>query len=761
VIENIVESSALVSFARKQADEFDSKSVRPGEVENEVADGWEVVREGKSATRLRRPKKKSALLESRVWTLLYKMGFTYLSDKGGAMVSVSRDGSGPKSQVDAVAIDDEIALIVECKSFEREQKDPGMAEKLARLSSLKKPFADGIRAELGSKPKRHVIAVLFTWDILLTESNYARAQESNVTLFNEHDLMYFEALVQHLGPAARFQFLCETAIGKQISGLEIRVPALQTRMGEYTCYNFSIRPDYLLKIAYVAHRSKARAIDVDAYQRMVSRSRLQKIREYISEEGIFPTNIVVNFEQKKSVRFDIGKQEGNEEGGRFGWLTISPSYGSAWIIDGQHRLYAYSGHSRASTSYINVLAFEGLSDSKQAQLFVDINSEQKRVKRSLLVELNANLKWEAPEEEKRISAIVSKVGLALDEDVDSPFRHRILLADVKPTEIRCISLTSIVSALDKPGMFIVEQKKGITLYGPLFRKDSKASLKRAIKLLIAWFSPIAENASDWWNKGAGDGGGLAMNNGVTVCINVLKSVFEHLRIRNVNLLTMEDYELCSVVTKYANALGQHFAGMSVEARSQFRSLQGIGGQTTGTKECQEALRAQFPEFNPAGLDEWLERKKANTNEEANRIVELIEIELQDLVINILKSKYGPAEEQWFFSGVPKSVRKKVDDRINEADGSTGSREQNFDLIHYREIALHQWPLFAEIIGQGKPNQSKEKRSNWIVEVSLIRNAVKHASRREFISIEQLNQLRAHKDWFDGQLKNLGSARPSE
>ena len=75
-----------------------------------------------------------------------------------------------------------------------------------------------------------------------------------------------------------------------------------------------------------------------------------------SDNGIFPTNIVLNLEQKQ-VQFERIGQEFNDkqsiENGILGWLIIRPTYKSAWIIDGQHRLYAYSGHEKATriTSY--------------------------------------------------------------------------------------------------------------------------------------------------------------------------------------------------------------------------------------------------------------------------------------------------------------------------------------------------------------------------------------------------------------------------
>jgi len=161
-------------------------------------------------------------------------------------------------------------------------------------------------------------------------------------------------------------------------------------MGRKICYTFSIRPDYLLKIGYVAHRMKGKAIDVDMYQRMISRARLKKIATFITEGGNFPTNIVINVRDRKFVEFKRGEQETQDDGALFGWLTLRPAYGCAWIIDGQHRLFAYSGHEMATKAHLNVLAYEALSSSDQAQMFVDINSEQRKVKRSLLVELDAD-----------------------------------------------------------------------------------------------------------------------------------------------------------------------------------------------------------------------------------------------------------------------------------------------------------------------------------------------------------------------------------
>src|SRR5262249_39566010 len=91
-----------------------------------------------------------------------------------------------------------------------------------------------------------------------------------------------------------------------------------------------------------------------------------------------------------------------------GWLHIRPAYRVAWIIDGQHRLFAYANHPLANKSLISVMAFVGLEASEQARLFVDINAEQRKVKQSLLQELYAELHWDQPEQDVRFQPLLRR-----------------------------------------------------------------------------------------------------------------------------------------------------------------------------------------------------------------------------------------------------------------------------------------------------------------------------------------------------------------
>lgn len=763
MLENISSIETLRGLARRKSQPDDYKTVRNPLVDEELIAGWTVAKKNKASTRLKRRKTHDRLLDDRVWTLLYRMGFTYMSDDGGAFQLLNpADPKSPDNQIDVVAIDDDIAIAIECKSSTKPRKFGDFSADLAKHAALRDGFTRAVRSQFSAPYKRPSLFAIWTSGITISDNDRARAAEANVPLFTETELHYYEQLIDQIGPAARFQFLADVLQGRAIPGLELRVPAIKTRMGSFTAYTFSTTPEYLLKIAFVSHRAKGTASDINAYQRMLKKKRLTQIKQYIGEGGIFPTNIVVNVGERRWLQFDRGKQESDDKNSTFGWLTLKPAYRVAWIIDGQHRLFSYAGLPQASKSMISVMAFVGLPASEQARLFVDINAEQRKVKQSLLQELYAELHWDAAEPEVRIQAILSKVVQALDGDQTSPFFQRILKADDKRTETRCISLTALFGALEQGQFFIARAKGGhVTEYGPLWSVDNLGTLRRTVTVLTGFFDAIRSEAPLLWNLGSAPGGGLAMNDGVTVCVGVLRSVFAHLEEKKrVKLAELDNDELLEITKPWGLKIGRFFGSLSAEQLRQFRSLRGVQGQTSGKHRVHLALRAEAPDFDPPGLTEFVHREKAQTSTRAFEVLRRIEAILQQTVINELKREIGPNEEEWWFVGVPKSVRRKVDERRNE-EGGKSTREQNFDLIDYRELIEANWELFEPILSRGKG--SKSARTKWLVEVNELRKPIMHASKGVHmpISEEQLGQLQEIEAWLTSQLKEDSSSELGE
>jgi len=753
MITNVLPVEELSALARRKKQTTVRKTISVDQLGAVESDGWKQIgRKRKKSVRVVKSKSVPVLLEDRVWTSLYGMGFSMLSGEGGSRLQLDpKDPKSPSNQVDVVAIDQDIIIAVECKSSLEPKKDPRFQEEIAKHSTLREPLARAAATQFPSAERRKVILAVFTSNLQLSENDRKRAENLNVALFDETDLGYYEALTRQVGPAARYQFLCDLIPGKPVPGLEVTIPALKTKMGGYDCFIFSAHPEYLLKVCYVSHRAKGKASDIDAYQRMVSRSRLSKIRQYIAEDGMFPTNIVVSFQDPTSLRFDKAKQEAADDGSQYGWLHIAPTYKSAWVIDGQHRLFAYSGQPRATESVLPVLAFSGLPASEQAELFIDINGEQRRVKKSLLQELFAELHWSSSDPRDRIAAVVSKAIQQLDEEPESPFFGRVLRADESRNPRRCVSLTTIFRALDKTGFYVNKTRKGdITEYGTLWAVENEATLRRTKNVINGWFERTLLKVPDWWDLGSAEGGGLAMNDGVTICINVLRSVLLHFDEKSSHLGELTDKEIVERLNPYADALGEYLKALGPEGRLKFRQLRGAQGQLRGSFTCLAGIKQSIPSFNPRGLQDFINTENARTTEQARDLVDAIERTLQRAILQELRQEYEG--EDWWYRGVPQTVRVKVSQRREEDQGKRGGNEAYFDLIDYRAISQSNWNLFSKLLGLGQGG--KEKQTEWIHSVNEVRKRVMHPSSGAVVSFEELQELQGHEQWLRKQLSGV-------
>lgn len=752
---NIEPAAGMRSLASRRRLSYVTKTVKPQLEEHYIFEGWQVLKRNESSVRLRKDKSLATYFEDRVWHLMYKLGFASLSGEGGAgLVSDAKEEPPTSNQIDVAAVDEDVALAIECKTSNRPARRPQFQQELGKFVLLKAPFTAAIRKQQSGSSKKQIAFAIFTCNAILSESDRKRASDQSVTLLDEKDLAYYEDLVAHLGPAARFQFLADLLQGKTVQGLEITVPAIKAKMGGAACYTFSVNPEYLLKIAYVSHRAKGKASDVDAYQRMIKRSRLNSIREYIRDDGIFPTNIVVNLEKRPT--FQQTAQESDHPHGIMGWLRLKPTYKSAWIIDGQHRLFAYSGMPEARKARLSVLAFDGLAPSKQAQLFIDINAEQKSVKQSLLIELYAELHWNSLDPTIRMRAIVAKAVQSLAADPESPFYQRVMASDDKQTDTRCISFTALVRALNHPELYVTTVR-GIVEHGPLSRgEDAEATRVRTVRIVNFWFDLIRNEVPDWWDAGRGDGGGLSMNDAVTACLNVLRSVFQSLGQHGEKLLQLDDEDLCGRVRPYGDAMAAHLLRMTLEERQRFREFRGVQGQTYRTRLLQQAIHERFPAFNPPDLERFIEESKAQTNSRAKDLVDRIERSLQQVVIGELRQEFGLDEEAWWFTGVPQGIRRKVSDRQEQDDGKRGGKEHYFDLVDYRDLIKQHWSLLGDLLGYDSAGQGKEKRTAWVLEVNEIRKLVAHSSSGRSVTLEQLERLEQYAIWLTERLSGLAA-----
>ena len=760
MLENVELAESLRAHALRAAQSNTFESIKPQLIDEYVANGWTVQRRNKGSVRVSRQKPLSASFEDRVWTLLYRMGFPILSGKGGALLRRAPQKDKITEQLDVVAADDDVGLYVECKSSQNVRKTSQFAELSGQLKSYRSDFLNSLKELWPTEARRKAVPIIWLWNIQSSENDQARAEADGVRVMDRGDLEYYEQLVKQIGPAAKYQFLADLLENTEVSGLGIVVPAIRTRMGRSRCYVFAIKPSKLLKIAYVSHRSKGKATDINTYQRLIKKSRLQDIRRFISAGGIFPTNIVLSLSHRRRLRFDAAEApRGHKDmivDGEYGWLYLPSVYKSAWVIDGQHRLFAYAGHELADKSELTVLAFDDLSPSQQANMFVDINAEQKSVKRNLLVELWAELHWDSLDPMEQAKAVRSKVVQALDEDPESALFNRVQRADDVADLQRCITIQTLTSALKHPEFFI-STPKGVSTPGAFWTNDLTKTLRRGQTVLSSWFNLIRAEASSLWDLGKAPGGAIAMNNGITIQLNVLRSVLRYIAEDAEPLHQLTTDELVRRITPFAQILGRHFYNMSSSEALVFRKLQGVAGTTTGTRECQAAIAKVVNDFRPIGLDDYMLLRDSKTSEEAQNRIFHIQRSLHKYLMDDLKAEYGADEQGWWSKGIPKEMRVRIDAARNQEE-TLEPRESKFFLIEYRDIIMYNWDRLGPVFGNSaKKNASKKDQTFWLVRINDIRNIAAHPE-KGFVSLEDLEYTRAAEQWFFNRIEGLDEDR---
>ncbi len=214
-------------------------------------------------------------------------------------------------------------------------------------------------------------------------------QKYNVAVWTDETLDYYEKLVDKISRFARYQVLSDLGLKLKFSE-DIDVEAIKIMQNDYTMYATAISPEWLLKTVSVVRRIRA-ADGPKGYQRLLNKNRIKKtdspesIPNYIDSNSnwLFPNAIVL----ASSRSSDLTE---NNSG-----LRLQSRYGQFWVIDGQHRLFAFANSiSRKKNNKLLCVIIDSKSlgtereeEAELAQIFVTLNGRGKRVPKALIYEL--------------------------------------------------------------------------------------------------------------------------------------------------------------------------------------------------------------------------------------------------------------------------------------------------------------------------------------------------------------------------------------
>ena len=741
----LISGSEIQTEFRRRRKSFLEKTIMHVEEAEFVQQGWQVTRSYKKTLRIRKLKPISQQLEDDVWVLCASMGFDVMNSGYQFKMPTSDAGSEvPPKQIDVFAVDSETTLVVECKASEVE-KGRSLQKDLNETRALQDDIRSTIHNYFEERPR--VCFVYVTRNIRWSRPDLERAKAHHITVIRHQQLDYYRRLTDIIGAAARHQLQADLLQGSPVQGLNTTVPALRGTFGRRVFYQFAIEPEKLLKLAYVSHRTKIDPDAVGTYQRLLKKKRLKEIAEHINKTGgVFPTNVVVNFRQTKALRFDVAGPSGDDPT-VLGTLYLPNTYKSAWVIDGQHRLYGFSLSDWAIKGKIPVLAFENLEPSEELGMFVEINSKQVKVPRSLLVELEPELPRAGDSDEQSSRRLYSQLAIDLAENESSPLWDRVASEWDSDSTHRPITLPQLKLAIT--GSQLLGQMRGDAFSrGFLFKDNWEITRARAREVIERFLSLFSEGSPSHWEKDRNEAGFLCTNLGIAALLRLFHAALTHI---SQNQESFDHHELSTdalvgSVTQLMAPVISWFNNASDSDMARFRGHFGGGAPRAYTFNLMEIIHDENPAFSPLGLEEHIVAFSAESVNKAREYVTIIENAISEVTFSVLKQKYGAESDSWWRRGVPTSVRTKGAQRAEE-DEEGGLPYQFLDLVDYKTIAevSKNWLDFNRKWTIDPKARSKVDRLAWMERLNRIRRRVSHPGRRSVTQddIEFLEEVWMH------------------
>jgi DNA sulfur modification protein DndB len=602
-----------------------------------------------------------------------------------------------------------------------------------------------VRKHYGPDIKLKFIWLFVTENIIWSGPDKERAAGENIRIITERELRYYAQIADHLGKAARYQFLAEFLKDQQIPGLGGRaVPAIKGKLGGRAFYCFVTTPRQLLKISFVNHRSLNDPEGAPSYQRLVSRSRLRDIGEFIRGGGYFPNSLIINF--TRAVRFDkVARDEAADV--TFGKLFLPDRYRSAWIIDGQHRLYGFSPiDDKYLDQNVIVVAFEALPKSEEANLFVTINHEQKSVPKHLLDDLEGELKWGSQIPGERIGAIGARLINCLNADLGEPFFNRITQQGLPSTNKTCLTIPALKDALRRSGL-LGRALLNNTNYelGALCGQTDTETLDRARSAMNQFFGLIrSADLTEWEN---GRDGNLCTNVAVQAYIMLLGSLVKYWEANTAaDAREMSVEDMMVEIEEYLTPIVEFLESSSAaQIKATFQVPFGSGGPPEYYYRLCRMIKMKYSDFEPEGMKQWEEEQSEERIQGADNKLKQMVSEIRRYVFDVFRAIHGEEKDAYWDKGVTDKAL-KADAYKRSLDYDVEERlplETYLEVVEMKKIVESRvnWPLFKAVFNIPEPGEKGlAKNLKWMDRVNELRRIPAHPARERHYNVEDFQYI---------------------
>lgn len=737
--EKLLSQSEVQNAIRERKKSYFEKTAWRVALEQEGQEGWYFFKDTKNPEKVKVHKDKSVheIFENRLWVLFAQMGFYILNRDRNFTINYSEQGKNLDKQIDVFAADDETVLVVECKSAESYNDKKQWKTELEAINGYKLAAISEIRKKF---PNRNIKFIFATQNYAVGDQDKARMENFKIAYFDERVIKYYEELVKHLGSCARYQLLGSLFAHTKIANMDNRIPAIRGKMGGYTYYAFSIQPETLLKIGYVLHRSEANEGMMPTYQRIIKKSRLKSVHDFIEKGGFFPNSIVISIDSKKELQFDLSEKQGTDDVAKLGVLHLPNEYRSAYIIDGQHRLYGYSDLRYSKTNSIPVVAFVNMDKNEQVKLFMEINENQKAVSKNLRNTLNADLLWVSEDPSERREALRLRIAQELGDNNKSPLVNRVIIGEDQADEYKCVTLETICSAM-KDTSFLSKFNKDKTLQEPgNFDLDNNdKTLKLLEKYLFGCFNYVRELLPEEWEQNQKEGV-LVFNNAIGGFIRLFNDISIQLIANGYdpkkqidNFLTETHY--------YLDPLQEYFLNLSGEAKQELHNSYGGNGPKTYWRNLEKAINQAHTNFIPEGFVKYWEDHDKSHNDDSVRIMTLAETASRKYIRSVLTDN----NPNWV-KEIPKKVYTNANTAQSDHEYETGEKKDIWDFFSMSDLCEiiqygNNWSAFFDQVftlpSEAKKEGGKKAKTEWMKTIDKLQ---KNAARATFTVTKQEREM---------------------
>jgi DNA sulfur modification protein DndB len=620
-------------------------------------------------------------LKQREWQKLEKRAYRLLSKR----LQANDAGGGPLCklsgfQTDAYGIFGKVALVLECKTTAR-NKRININQAVDKLAGRRPALRRALREKYGKQLKYFRFVIVVGNASAIAPYNRRSKKPRDISVWTPKYFDAVESLASGIGNKAVPYILKELRISNLRASLNEKkpyelLPAIRVSpdgtKNSGTIYSFFAPARSLLDLCYVA---RVESDQPRAYQRLLNRSRLKKIRKFINGSGTFKNSVVLSIPSKAHFQRRSAARIGTVRGA-YGILRIPYVPASMWIIDGQHRIYGFLGANRNRLNApIPVVGVQNLNNFEQGRIFVDINGNQKPVDVNLLWDLYSQLYSDQP------SGVISSMVKEMAFKKASLLYRRIYVpgSSVRSRRYYDIYLANICEAIEKQAILQAAIGLGAKVkldFLPLPRVQRAASIvRRKLNVLCRSLKVICRQLGErkWWDRF------FLSNNGISIVIRLLREllIFEKI-----------GFDLKELRAALKGPLKRYLEHMDGRIDEVLRNTSSEAGRDNVALDIFAQIRQERDGFAAQKLRA---ARKFTGDDAFQKIIGNFEKSMRE----IIRKKLQPGVADWWHERIPPDVQEKAE-AAWEKGSRKGERLDRVDMSDYIRIISRNWANCFEL-----------------------------------------------------------------